>query len=161
MGKTGVATYTNDFVRAMVSYRQQVFDVHFVTPWSTAPLARAALHTINPDDPSLLVKPLKSLPSMLQRTSYIAVHVPGGPRVGVFANLVHRYARESTSVKATLHTARYPLIADLLRDALPALAVLNEHLDLLALGAVSGTEDVCSVLTALDSAQPMGEVGRR
>lgn len=118
MGKTGVATYTNDFVRAMVSYRRQVSGIHFFTPWSTVPLARAALHTMNPDDTSVLVKPLESFPSMLQRTPYIAVHVPGGPRIGVFANLVHRYARESTPVTATLHAASYPLISEFLQDAL-------------------------------------------
>ncbi len=50
---------------------------------------------------------------------------------------------------------------DLGVNRVPAIAVLNEHLDLLALGAVSGAEEVSSVLAALAGAQPTGEVGRR
>jgi thioredoxin-related protein len=50
---------------------------------------------------------------------------------------------------------------DLGVNRVPAIAVLNEHLDLLALGAVSGAEEVASVLTALAGAQPMGEVRRQ
>lgn len=142
-GTTGLFTYLGDFIQAVCRHATAIDAVHIFVPLRALDTAARAVTALDPSGRSLAFS-IEDLPHQLHVADYVAVHVPGGPRLGSVASVVHSAASAPTPVVATQHAISYPVMVDLMLNQLfgdtrtydalicPSQASLKAHRALLA-----------------------------
>ena len=115
----GLNVFMQEWIRAMAEYRSLPDQLHFfVAPHELEATEQVIMSWPPHWRSEVLAFSIDELPQQLRRVNYLAVHYPGGPRLGEIATLIHGLTGAPTPVTANHHSLSYGEMLGLLQSEL-------------------------------------------
>lgn len=143
-GASGLFTYVLEWTKFLVRHNSD-HQIHFFVPLRELESAERTVAAWPTEwRRKCLIFSIEDLSYQLHSLDYLSFHVPGGPRLGALATVVHGLSATNIPVTATQHAVSYPVLVDIIHqqllggsmawDALvcPSSASMDAHRRLLA-----------------------------